>query len=141
MTELLLLTTQNCEWRMLIGSSNIPDCFQKNREKYQAIDYSVADLESVAGAPIALSDDRVTIMMGRTREPSLSLHGIEGAYSGVGGKTVIPSTVSGKFSLRYECFVSVLFILLMTWQDWFLLKHQKTSPRKWFHILRMNSQN
>jgi Cys-Gly metallodipeptidase DUG1 len=34
------------------------------------------------------------------RYPSLSLHGIEGAFSGVGGKTVIPAKVSGKFSIR-----------------------------------------
>ncbi len=39
--------------------------------------------------------------MARMRNPSLSLHGIEGAFSGVGAKTVIPATVGGKFSLRY----------------------------------------
>ncbi|CAL1717401.1 unnamed protein product [Somion occarium] len=55
---------------------------------------------SHSGGPISLSDDKATVLMGRTREPSLSLHGIEGAYSGAGGKTVIPATVSGKFSLR-----------------------------------------
>lgn len=38
--------------------------------------------------------------MGRMRESSLSLHGIEGAFSAPGGKTVIPSRVSGKFSIR-----------------------------------------
>jgi Cys-Gly metallodipeptidase DUG1 len=38
--------------------------------------------------------------MGRMREPSLSIHGIEGAFSGAGAKTVIPAKVSGKFSIR-----------------------------------------
>jgi len=38
--------------------------------------------------------------MGRMRSPSLSIHGIEGAFSGAGGKTVIPAKVSGKFSIR-----------------------------------------
>ena len=38
--------------------------------------------------------------MGRMREPSLSLHGIEGAFSAAGAKTVIPASVSGKFSIR-----------------------------------------
>jgi len=38
--------------------------------------------------------------MGRMRYPSLSIHGIEGAFSGVGAKTVIPAKVSGKFSIR-----------------------------------------
>jgi acetylornithine deacetylase/succinyl-diaminopimelate desuccinylase-like protein len=38
--------------------------------------------------------------MHRWRYPSLSLHGIEGAFSGTGAKTVIPASVKGKFSLR-----------------------------------------
>ena len=38
--------------------------------------------------------------MGRMRMPSLSLHGIEGAFYGAGAKTVIPASVSGKFSIR-----------------------------------------
>lgn len=38
--------------------------------------------------------------MGRMRNPSLSLHGIQGAFSEPGCKTVIPSKVAGKFSLR-----------------------------------------
>ena len=38
--------------------------------------------------------------MHRWRYPSLSLHGIEGAFSGSGAKTVIPRKVNGKFSIR-----------------------------------------
>lgn len=38
--------------------------------------------------------------MHRWRYPSLSLHGIEGAFSDVGAKTVIPRKVTGKFSIR-----------------------------------------
>ena len=64
------------------------------------MDYSVADLESAVGGAIANSDDKATLLMGKMRNPSLSLHGIEGAFSGTGAKTVIPATVSGKFSLR-----------------------------------------
>lgn len=58
-------------------------------------------MEHSAGAKIALSDDKATVLMGRMREPSLSLHGIEGAFSAAGAKTVIPAKVSGKFSIRY----------------------------------------
>ena len=36
----------------------------------------------------------------RWRYPTLSLHGVEGAFDGVGSKTVIPRKVKGKFSLR-----------------------------------------
>lgn len=38
--------------------------------------------------------------MHRWRQPSLSLHGIEGAFSEPGAKTVIPRKVIGKFSIR-----------------------------------------
>lgn len=38
--------------------------------------------------------------MSRWRQPSLSLHGIEGAYAGTGVKSVIPMKVTGKFSIR-----------------------------------------
>lgn len=66
--------------------------------------YSVADIEEAAGAAIALSDDKVQVLMGRMRYPSLSIHGIEGAFFASGAKTVIPATVSGKFSIRYITF-------------------------------------
>lgn len=38
--------------------------------------------------------------MSNWRYPSLSIHGIEGAFSGQGFKTVIPRKVIGKFSIR-----------------------------------------
>jgi acetylornithine deacetylase/succinyl-diaminopimelate desuccinylase-like protein len=47
-----------------------------------------------------LHDDKKSLLMARWRYPTLSLHGIEGAFSGKGAKTVIPAKVSGKFSLR-----------------------------------------
>jgi Cys-Gly metallodipeptidase DUG1 len=72
-------------------------CF---RALYKALDYCIADVEESAGASIALSSDNTQVMMGRMRMPSLSLHGIEGAFSGIGAKTVIPAKVSGKFSIR-----------------------------------------
>jgi len=70
------------------------------KDRYDVLDYSIADVEHSAGASIALSNDKSTVLMGRMREPSLSLHGIEGAFSAPGGKTVIPARVSGKFSIR-----------------------------------------
>lgn len=40
------------------------------------------------------------LLMSNWRYPSLSIHGIEGAFSGSGFKTVIPRKVIGKFSIR-----------------------------------------
>ncbi|KAJ7687614.1 hypothetical protein B0H17DRAFT_1160434 [Mycena rosella] len=72
----------------------------EERAIYEKLDYSIADVESAAGAAIALSDDKTQVLMGRMRLPSLSLHGIEGAFAGPGAKTVIPAKVGGKFSIR-----------------------------------------
>lgn len=47
-----------------------------------------------------LHEDKKSLLMHRWRHPSLSLHGIEGAFSSEGAKTVIPATVKGKFSMR-----------------------------------------
>ncbi len=47
-----------------------------------------------------LHGDKVQLLMGRWRNPSLSLHGIEGAFADKGAKTVIPAKVVGKFSMR-----------------------------------------
>jgi len=72
----------------------------EERALYDRLDYSIADIEAAVGAPIALSDDKIQVLMGRMRQPSLSIHGIEGAFYGSGAKTVIPAKVTGKFSIR-----------------------------------------
>ncbi|KAM5539708.1 hypothetical protein V8D89_006521 [Ganoderma adspersum] len=78
----------------------VPGVNPEEQALYENIDYSVQDVEEAAGAQIALSDDKATLLMGRMRMPSLSLHGIEGAFDGPGSKTVIPASVTGKFSIR-----------------------------------------
>ena len=67
----------------------------------------MGDVEESAGASIALSDDKAKVLMGRMRYPSLSIHGIEGAFYAPGAKTVIPAKVSGKFSIRYAAAVDL----------------------------------
>ncbi len=79
---------------------------------YEKLDYSVKDVEDAVGAPITLSEDKVTVVMGRMRQPSLSLHGIEGAFYGPGAKTVIPASVSGKFSIRCAQLWTASFVVL-----------------------------
>ncbi|KAK4704732.1 hypothetical protein P7C70_g1471, partial [Phenoliferia sp. Uapishka_3] len=72
----------------------------EEKARYDVIDVTVADFESAIGAKVTLSEDKSTVLMGRMRYPSLSIHGIEGAFSGGGAKTVIPAAVHGKFSIR-----------------------------------------
>ena len=46
------------------------------------------------------NSDKTKTLMARWRFPSLSLHGMQGAFSEPGSKTVIPRKVIGKFSIR-----------------------------------------
>jgi len=72
----------------------------EEKARYENMDFKNSDLEDAVGAKTLLSDDKATVLMGRMRNPSLSLHGIEGAFSAAGSKTVIPASVSGKYSIR-----------------------------------------
>merc|ERR1712226_754266 len=68
---------------------------------YEAIDFDVEDLRKDLGATKLINGtDKAKTLMARWRFPSLSLHGIEGAFADPGSKTVIPRKVIGKFSIR-----------------------------------------
>lgn len=68
---------------------------------YKDIDFDVEDYKKDLGHQKLIHDkDKINTLMARWRYPSLSLHGIEGAFSEPGAKTVIPRKVIGKFSVR-----------------------------------------
>ncbi|TMW54656.1 hypothetical protein DOY81_000187 [Sarcophaga bullata] len=68
---------------------------------YETIDYEVEDYKSDIGAKkLPHKENKTQLLMHRWRYPSLSIHGIEGAFSEPGAKTVIPAKVIGKFSIR-----------------------------------------
>ena len=70
--------------------------------KYENIDFDVADFKNdIKTAKLVHEGDKIKTLMARWRYPSLSLHGIQGAFDGTGAKTVIPRKVIGKFSIRY----------------------------------------
>ena len=64
---------------------------------YNSLDYNIADIEESAVSATALSSDKATVLMGRMRYPSLSLHGIEGAFHGVGIRLSSPANVAGMY--------------------------------------------
>lgn len=72
----------------------------KENALYDEIDFSVEELNAASGSNTALYQKKQDILKHRWRYPSLSLHGIEGAFSAPGAKTVIPANVKGKFSIR-----------------------------------------
>ncbi|EPZ31608.1 Zn-dependent exopeptidase [Rozella allomycis CSF55] len=67
---------------------------------YDSVDYSMEDHYKSVGTKNSLYDDEKNTLLHRWRYPSLSIHGIEGAFYGSGAKTVIPACVKGKFSIR-----------------------------------------
>lgn len=67
---------------------------------YKDISFSMDDLYAGIGSRTGIYEDKERTLMARWRMPSLSIHGIEGAFSAPGGKTVIPAKVTGKFSIR-----------------------------------------
>merc|ERR1712029_815250 len=74
---------------------------QEEIDSYKTIDFDVHDFKNDLQTAKLISDgDKVKTLMARWRFPSLSLHGIEGAFSDTGAKTVIPRKVIGKFSIR-----------------------------------------
>jgi len=69
--------------------------------KYKTIDFNVEDYQNdIKTNKLMHNQDKIKTLMARWRFPSLSLHGIEGAFSEPGAKTVIPRKVIGKFSIR-----------------------------------------
>lgn len=105
MTDLVKLMSQLVDGKGKILIPGVDDMVApltaKESALYDTIDYDAAELaKSTGSAKIATYSDKKDILMHRWRYPSLSLHGIEGAFSGVGEKTVIPAKVSGKFSIR-----------------------------------------
>jgi len=70
--------------------------------KYVNIDFDPEEFRQDLGAPGRLmhGNDKAKTLMARWRFPSLSLHGIQGAFADAGAKTVIPRKVVGKFSIR-----------------------------------------
>lgn len=67
---------------------------------YGDISYSMDNLYESLGSKTGVFPDKERTLMARWRYPSLSLHGIEGAFAASGAKTVIPAKIIGKFSIR-----------------------------------------
>ncbi|CAK9296800.1 unnamed protein product [Gordionus sp. m RMFG-2023] len=68
---------------------------------YSNFDFNMEDYKKNVGSlGYLLHSSKIDALSHKWREPSLSIHGIEGAFSGPGAKTVIPHKVIGKFSIR-----------------------------------------
>lgn len=73
---------------------------EEEKSLYKDISFTMDNLYESLGSQTSIYPDKESTLMGRWRYPSLSLHGVEGAFSDPGAKTVIPAKVTGKFSIR-----------------------------------------
>jgi Cys-Gly metallodipeptidase DUG1 len=73
---------------------------EEEKSLYSNIAFTMDNLYESLGSKTSVHDTKEPTLMARWRYPSLSIHGIEGAFSAPGAKTVIPAKVIGKFSIR-----------------------------------------
>eukprot|EP00501_MAST-03F_sp_TOSAG23-6_P001526 GSMAST32.ASY1.ANO1.1588.1 assembled CDS len=77
---------------------------QEEEDTYNTIDFDLKQYQIDVGvngiSNRLLHTTKKNVLMHRWRFPTLSIHGIEGAFYGCGSKTVIPRKVIAKFSLR-----------------------------------------
>lgn len=73
----------------------------EEKARYKDIYYDLEGVKKQQGVTKLRDEDDLTkMLMNIWRLPSLTVHGIEGAFSEPGFKTVIPRRVVGKFSIR-----------------------------------------
>lgn len=72
----------------------------EERRMLESLDFCPNAYKEEVGTSKLRFGDKVNLLAHRWRFPALSIHGIQGAFSGPGAKTVIPQKVVGKFSIR-----------------------------------------
>lgn len=104
MTDLVTLLSKLVDTKGTILIPGIKDLVaplsDEEKKLYNDIDFSLEDLHGSIGSETSIFTTKEHTLMSRWRYPSLSIHGIEGAFSASGAKTVIPAKVIGKFSIR-----------------------------------------
>ncbi|XP_023352048.2 beta-Ala-His dipeptidase isoform X1 [Sarcophilus harrisii] len=79
---------------------NVAPLSEEEKKMYETIDLNLEEYQNSSQVEKFLFDTKEEILMHLWRYPSLSIHGIEGAFDEPGAKTVIPAQVTGKFSIR-----------------------------------------
>uniref|UniRef100_A0A663LRC2 Carnosine dipeptidase 1 n=1 Tax=Athene cunicularia TaxID=194338 RepID=A0A663LRC2_ATHCN len=78
---------------------------EEERKLYESIEFDLEEHKKNSGVKKFLYGTKEEILLHLWRYPSLSIHGIEGAFHEPGIKTVIPAKVIGKFSIR-QCLLA-----------------------------------
>ncbi|XP_039383933.1 beta-Ala-His dipeptidase-like isoform X1 [Mauremys reevesii] len=104
MTDLIALLDSlvDTSGRILIPGvyDDVASFTEEEKKLYEAIEFDLEEYKNNTGVKKFLYDTKEEILSHLWRYPSLSIHGIEGAFHEPGIKTVIPAKVIGKFSIR-----------------------------------------
>ncbi|XP_077432736.1 cytosolic non-specific dipeptidase [Vanacampus margaritifer] len=104
MTDLvgLLDTLISPSGKILIPGINeaVAPLYDEEWKMMQDIQFDLDNYKSKIGVSELMYSNKVDLLAHRWRYPTVSIHGIEGAFSDPGTKTVIPAKVTGKFSIR-----------------------------------------
>jgi len=104
MTDLtkIMASLLDTKGKILIAGINdqVAELTKEEAALYKPIDFDIEEYRTDIGHNKLVHDKKEEVLKARWRYPSLSLHGIEGAFDGCGAKTVIPRKVIGKFSIR-----------------------------------------
>lgn len=73
---------------------------ETEKKIYEDIDFCLDTFQKDVGSPKLTETTKMDLLMRRWRFPTLSVHGVQGAFAEPGEKTVIPAKVIGKFSIR-----------------------------------------
>ncbi|XP_064480738.1 cytosolic non-specific dipeptidase-like [Ornithodoros turicata] len=93
--------TDSCGQILIPGiMDDVAPVTDKERALYADLDFDMEEFRKDVGCKKLACSDKAELLMARWRFPTLSVHGIEGAFHGAGAKTVIPQKVVGKFSVR-----------------------------------------
>ena len=103
MTDLIKLmsTLVDSHGKILVDGvmDSVKPVTKEEEALYGAIQFDIEQFKKEQNVNV-LQDNKMSLLMARWRFPTLSLHGIEGAFAGKGAKTVIPAKCIGKFSMR-----------------------------------------
>lgn len=104
MTDLMHILSRlvDINGKILIPGINdlVAPVTEEEKKLYPPIAYNMENLYESIGSKTSIFESKDETLMARWRFPSLSVHGVEGAFSQPGAKTVIPAKVTGKFSIR-----------------------------------------
>lgn len=102
MTDLvkLMATLVGCDGTILIPGINesVAPVTKEELEIYKLLNFSLKDVHDAVGSKVTIHDTEKDALMAKWRFPSLSIHGVEGAFYSSGAKTV-----RSKFIVGYPC--------------------------------------